>query len=162
MLADRTRIRKASVHHHFPAKRDFTRALAEAHLHTVRLHLAAADDDLRRGYYALRSFMRERREALENGEAFDLLTAMSADAGSLSPETRSVVAEIREQVVRRVAGILQTGRRDRTISVAGDIEDEARAVLAQIEGAELAARAAGDMAAFDRTVATREKRMAAH
>lgn len=162
MLAERTGIRKASVHHHFSAKSDFTKALVEAHVEVLASNVVAGDDDQRRGYYAMRALLRERREALDSGNALDLVTAMSADAGSLPSDTRQMVADARELVVRRLAGILQTGRRDRTIAVAGNIEDEARAVLAQIEGAELAARAAGDIAAFDRSIATLEKRMAAH
>ena len=75
---------------------------------------------------------------------------------------RDLLGRARALVVRRLAAILQTGRRDRTIAVAGDIEAEAYAVLAQIEGAELAARATGDVSEFDRALATLDKRMSAY
>ena len=110
----------------------------------------------------MREFLRERREQSGGGTALDLLTSLSADASTLEKESRTALASARELVVRRIAAILQTGRRDRTIAVAGDIEEEARAVLSQVEGAQIAARAAGDIAVFDRTLATLEKRTAAH
>lgn len=161
-LALRAGIRKASVHHHFPAKADFGAALIALETEALTSALAAAEGDTRRGYLAMREFLRERREQSGGGTALDLLTSLSADASTLEKESRTALASARELVVRRVAAILQTGRRDRTIAVAGDIEEEARAVLSQVEGAQIAARAAGDIAVFDRTLATLEKRTAAH
>jgi TetR/AcrR family transcriptional regulator, transcriptional repressor for nem operon len=161
-VADRAGIRKASIHHHFPAKADFARALIAHHADRLAAEAVEAESDPRRGYLALRALLRARRIHVGDGAAVDLLTAFAADAGTLDAPARAALAAARELVVRRIAAILQAGRRDRTIAVAGDIEDEARAALAQIEGAELAARAAGDAALFDRTLATLEKRMAAH
>lgn len=161
-IADRAGIRKASMHHHFPAKTDFARALVARHAETLEADLAEAEGDTRRGYVALRALLRARRERVGDGAAVDLLTALSADTHALDAPARRALAEARELVVRRIAAILLIGRRDRTIAVAGDIEDEARAALAQIEGAEIAARAAGDAGMFDRTLALLEKRMAAH
>jgi TetR/AcrR family transcriptional repressor of nem operon len=161
-IADRAGIRKASVHHHFPSKADFARALVSHHAAGLAARLQEAEGDTRRGYLALRSFLRERRDAIGEGAGLDVLTALAADASLLDAPTREALVAARELVIRRLAAILQAGRRDRTIAVAGDIEDEARSLLAQVEGAELAARAAGDAALFDRTLAMVEKRMAAH
>lgn len=161
-IADRAGIRKASIHHHFPAKADFARALIAHHAQKIAAELTEAECDTRRGYLALRALLRARRERVGEGAGVDLLTALTADARTLDGPARAALAETRELVVRRIAAVLLTGRRDRTIAVAGDIEDEARAALAQIEGAELAARAAGGAAMFDRTIAMLEKRMAAH
>lgn len=161
-LATGAGIRKASVHHHFATKADFAAALIARETEALTTALSAAEADTRRGYLAMREFLRERREESDEGTALDLLTALSADASTLNGGSLAALASARELVVRRIAAILQTGRRDRTIAVAGDIEEEARAVLSQVEGAQIAARAAGDIAVFDRTLATLEKRTAAH
>lgn len=161
-IADRAGIRKASVHHHFPAKADFAQALVAYRAEALTAELAETEGDTRRGYMALRAFLRERRDQTGDGAALDILTALAADANLLDAPTRAALAAARELVVRRIAAILQAGRRDRTIAVAGDIEEEARAALAQIEGAELAARVAGNAAPFDRALATLENRTAAH
>ncbi|ANY19973.1 HTH-type transcriptional repressor NemR [Tsuneonella dongtanensis] len=161
-VAQRAGIRKASVHHHFASKAIFAAALVSRLAELAEADLSDAEADHRRGYLALKTLLRERRDQIDDGHALDPLTALAAGADALDDATRAALGHARELVLRRIASILQAGRRDRTISVAGDIEEEARAVLAQIEGAELAARAAGDGAMFDRTIATLEKRMAAH
>ena len=161
-VARRAGIRKASLHHHFPIKLDFGLALVERRIAALEAELAAAEADHRRGTVLLRAFIRARREALMEGEALDVLTALAGDAAPLDRAMRDALGAARGLVVRRLAAILQAGRRDRTIAVAGDIEEEARGLLAQIEGAELAARAVGDVAEFDRALATFEKRMSAY
>lgn len=162
MLAERAGIRKASIHHHFAAKADFGRALMERRARRLGRELEALPDDRRRGCALLRGLIQARRAQCLDGEAVDLVTAMSADPAVADRATRDALAGARETLVRHIAHALQVGRRDRTIVVAGDIEDEARAVLAQIEGAELAARASRGAAAFDRALATLDRRMSAY
>ena len=53
-----------------------------------------------------------------------------------------------------IESVLLTGRRDRSISVGGDPSEEALAILAQLQGAQLLARAAGDVTRFDTALAT--------
>ncbi|MGX7925372.1 TetR/AcrR family transcriptional regulator [Tsuneonella sp. HG094] len=161
-VASRAGIRKASLHHHFQTKLDFGLALIERRIAALEAEQAVADADQRRGTVMFRAFIRARREALAEGEALDVLTALAGDAAPLGRAMRDALGTARGLTVRRLAAILQTGRRDRTIAVAGDIDEEARALLAQIEGAELAARAVGDVAEFDRALATFEKRMSAY
>ncbi len=161
-LSDRAGIRKASIHHHFPAKIDFGRALIERRTAALREELSPQEEDRRRGCIQLRALIATRRARCVDGSACDLLTAMAADAGTLGQAAREALAAARELIVQQLAAILQTGRRDRTIMVAGDIEDEARAILAQVEGAELAAKASGEAAAFDRVLATLQRRMSAY
>lgn len=161
-VATRAGIRKASLHHHFSTKLDFGLALLERRIAACEAELSTGDADQRRGTVMLRAFIRARREALAEGEALDFLTALAGDAALLDRAMRDRLGRARALVVRRLAAILQAGRRDRTIAVAGDIEAEAYAVLAQIEGAELAARATGNVSEFDRALATLDKRMSAY
>ncbi|MFN3510392.1 MAG: TetR/AcrR family transcriptional regulator, partial [Tsuneonella troitsensis] len=88
-LALRAGIRKASVHHHFPAKSDFGAALIALETEALTRALAAAEGDTRRGYLAMREFLRERREQSGGGTALDLLTSLSADASTLEKESRT-------------------------------------------------------------------------
>ncbi len=161
-LAERAGVRKASIHHHFPAKSDFGRALVERHERLLQRELDAVGEDRRRGCAQLRSMVQARRAICADGPAVDLVTAMSADPTVVDAPTRESLKGARRCLVRQIAHALQVGRRDRTIVVAGDIEEEARAVLAQIEGAELAVRASGDIGDFDRALATLDRRMSAY
>ncbi|MCT2560118.1 TetR/AcrR family transcriptional regulator [Tsuneonella sp. YG55] len=161
-LADRAGIRKASIHHHFPSKSDFGRALMNRCVRRVERAFEALETDRRRGSALLRSVIQTRRTGCAHSGAVDLVTAMSADPAVTDPATREGLASARETLVRHIAHALQVGRRDRTIAVAGDIEEEARAVFAQIAGAELAARASGNVAEFDRALATLDRRMSAY
>ncbi len=161
-LAERAGVRKASIHHHFPAKSDFGRALIERRERQLRHELDALGEDRRRGCALMRGIAQMRRAICSDGSAVDLVTAMSADPTVTDPSTREALKGTRTSLVRQIAHALQIGRRDRTIVVAGDIEEEARAVLAQIEGAELAVRASGDIGDFDRALATLERRMSAY
>lgn len=161
-LADRAGIRKASIHHHFSTKAEFGRALIERRAKRLRRQLEALMDDRRRGCALLRGLIHARRQACRGGEAVDLVTAMSADPAATDGAARAALVDARQTLVRHIAHALQAGRRDRTIVVAGDIDEEARSVLAQIEGAEIAARASRDIAAFDRALATLDRRMSAY
>jgi TetR/AcrR family transcriptional repressor of nem operon len=162
MLAGVVGIRKASLHHHFSAKADFGLALLERHLDRLEGERAAAEFDTRRGSAAMRGWLRDRREHLADGARLDLLTAFALAAPDLPEPLRAALGKARDVLLARIRAILLAGRRDRSIAVPGDIEDEARTILALVEGGELAARAAGDAAAFDRVLGGLEARMTAH
>jgi TetR/AcrR family transcriptional repressor of nem operon len=162
VLATAASIRKASVHHHFPSKADFALALAVRHLDRLQAARADAESDPRRGSAALRGFLKERREQIADGRGMDLAAAFACGALPAGEELETALVACREAVHGRLRAILQAGRRDRSIAVGGDLDDEARAILAQVDGAELAARLAGDPNEFDRALATLAGRLSSH
>jgi TetR/AcrR family transcriptional repressor of nem operon len=161
-LANAVGVRKASLHHHFPTKAEFGLALVERHRDRLEGDRAAAEFDPRRGSAAMRAWLRERREHLGDGARLDLLTAFALETPALPGALQAALDRARATLLARIRAILLAGRRDRSIAVPGDIESEAQTILALVEGGEIAARAAGDAAAFDRVLAGLDARMTAH
>ena len=153
-LATLAGIRKASIHHHFPAKASLGLALVDRHADRLAGELAVLSERSRSGGDALRAYLARCRNDLRDGASVSLLAAMIADAAKLPEEMRGQVTRLRELVVRWLGDVLQRGRQDRSISVSGGPREEGLAVFVQLLGAQLAARAARDPSLFDAASAT--------
>lgn len=152
-LARAAGIRKASVHHHFPAKADLGRALVERHAQRLGEELAAISSGARTGADVLRALAAAFRAPLAESESLSLLTVLAAERASLPQPMQEALRD----AVRRLAGCLEDafrrGRQDRSIAVPGEPAVEALAALAQLQGAQLVAHAERDPGAFDSAIA---------
>lgn len=151
-------IRKASIHHHFPTKADFGLAVLQRYAERVRDALTEFGKS-RIGSQALYKLIEFYRDALTDGEQLCLCVALSGDVDTLSEETLETLSETNAEIADWIAQTLLTGRRDRSISVGGDPSEEAIAILAQLQGAQLIARAGRNVALFDHAVATLRTRL---
>jgi TetR/AcrR family transcriptional regulator, transcriptional repressor for nem operon len=153
-LAEAVGIRKASIHHHFPTKADLALALIERYSQTVSsrleqlgaLHSLAGDQ--------LKAVIATYREAIDGGNKLCLCVALCSDRDSLNPAVLSQVDTFRAMVAGHLQAVFALGRADHSISGVKEAEVEALACLAQLEGAQLAARAARDPARFDAAIAS--------
>lgn len=151
-LARETGIRKASVHHHFATKADF--GLAVFQRYAARFTAVLRDfSGSRTGGQALYRAIQFYRDALADGEQLCLCAALSSDRQTLSEEVCKALADANAATVQWIEGVLLQGRRDRSISVGGEPSEEALAILAQLQGAQLLARAANDVTLFDQATA---------
>ena len=147
-------IRKASIHHHFPAKSDLGLAVLERYSERLQTALADIEATSRTGGDALRGAIALYRAALGDGERMCLCAALASDIVAISPEMRTSLQSANEMTARWFESILLRGRRDRTITVGGDPAEEAVAILAQLQGAQLLARAATAVEPFDKATVT--------
>lgn len=153
-LAGLAGIRKASIHHHFPAKADLGSALLDRYADRLAGDLAAIAGRSRSGGDALRTYLARCRKELSEGAGMSLLAALVADAARLPEAMREPLMRLQAMVSQWLGRIMQRGRQDRSISVSGNPDEEGMAVFAQLLGAQLAARSAKDPSLYDAASAT--------
>ncbi len=157
-LARETGIRKASVHHHFATKADFGLAVLIRYAERLR-GLLGMFANSRSGGQALHKLITLYREMLSESHHLCLCVALAGDRTILSERMHAVLAQTNAATASWIESVLLTGRKDRSISVGGDPAEEAWAILGQLQGAQLLARAAGDVEQFDQCIATLKARL---
>ena len=146
-------ITKASLHYHFPGKAELGEALIRRYASRFASALARIDA--------------ERRTALDRLEGYvdlyaDVLSGQRmCMCGMLAAEYDTLPAAMGEAIIRFfddneawLAGVLELGLVDGTLSFAGDAEEVAQAMIGTLEGAMLIARPYRDLERF-RTAARR-------
>lgn len=148
-LADAAGIRKASIHHHFPAKADLGLALIERY--SARLEVALGDivSSTSTGGEALEQIIAVYRAALDGGNSMCLCCSMAGDAALLTRPMSDALDMANQKTIIRILEVLDRGNADGTIAKVAQVEGFATAILATLQGAQLLARAAGDVSRFD-------------
>jgi TetR/AcrR family transcriptional regulator, transcriptional repressor for nem operon len=152
-LAVAVGIRKASIHYHFPTKADLALALIERYAIRFFEALDQIVADQPSGAARLKSYVALCRAALSGGEQLCLCIVFSAGRDSLSAEVLTKVDAFHMTVALWLTETFALGQQDQSITGVGDPHQEAQACLAQMEGAQLIARAAKDVSRFDAAVA---------
>ena len=138
---------KAGLHYHFRGKAELGEALIERY--AARFADALATIDERPGD------AREKLAAYAGLYAEVLRRERMCLCGILAAEYRTLPAPMCEAIVRFfddnerwLTRVLAAGRREDTLTFAGDSDDAARTLLGGLEGAMLVARPYGDAARF--------------
>lgn len=159
-LAAGVGIRKASVHHHFP-----TKAALSADL-VARYHArVAADCTLMERHNAtasarLRALIGYYRDATAQGEQLCLCVALSGSRDSLPGDVLAALTDYRCMIIGWLETVFAAAHADGTVYAVQPAPQEAPALLATLEGAQLAARTAQDASAFDSALAVFTSRLA--
>ena len=153
-LARDAGIRKASIHHHFPAKADLGLAVLERYAERLEARLEEIGAQSACAGAALRSAVDLYRDALGEGNSRCLCAALAGDGKQSSPAIMKRLAAANAMVTSWFRGVLADGQKDGTIAAVEAPDREAAAMLAQLQGAQLLARAGSDLSLFDRAVAT--------
>jgi len=148
-LSHEVGIRKASIHHHFPTKADLALALITRYRENFAAALSLIANRAPSGGERLRGYIDAYRSALLGGRAVCLCVAFSAGRESLADP---VLAELNAFHANSASWLQETfeqGRQDGSITGVEAPAEEAAAALALVEGAQLVARAAGDLSRYD-------------
>jgi len=148
-VAEATDIRKASIHHHFPAKADLaiavlqqSRAMFDADMAALR---AGGADDLAQ----LRAYIQHWERCIADDSApFCVAGMLGAELPVLPDE---VAAEVRAHFANLTGwleGVLESAAKGRRIKLASPVQVEAATLVSVVYGAMLAARAYGGAALF--------------
>ena len=159
-LSDAVGIRKASIHYHFPTKSELSVALITRYRETFFARLAEIEAAQANAGSRLRAYLETYRNALQGGESVCLCVAFTAARFGLDP---AVLSEIRRFTADSIDWLERLFRRaiaDGTVQAVQDAGAEAAACLALVEGAQLVARAAQDVARFDTSTAILGRRIA--
>lgn len=158
-LAEGTGIRKASVHYHFPAKGDLAVALAARYRTAFAAALGRISDAELHAGARLLAFLNLYRTASDHGRSVCLCVALSVTQTALPAAARQELAGFHNDVTSWLENVFRSGATSGSIRQVTDPRGEACAALAQVEGAQLMARAAQDPARFEAAIATLVQRV---
>ncbi len=145
-------IRKASIHHHFPTKADLSLALIERYSANFFATLDQIAELHPTGGGRLAAFVAAYRDALGGGSKLCLCVALCTSRDGLRADVLAMLDAFHITVTIWLGTVFAAGKADNSIAFVFDHLMEAHACLAQIEGAQLIARAAKDSGRFDAAV----------
>ena len=152
-LADRVGIKTASIHYHFATKGDLGLALVARHRKGLAATLADIDRHAADPPDRLRRFVALFRATLADGDRMCLCGMLAAEYRTLPPPVAAEVRLYFEDNERWLARTLLAGRKSGELAFADSAAVVARAAVASLEGAMLAARLYADRGRFDAAAA---------
>lgn len=158
-LANSVGIRKASIHYHFPTKADLALVLIKRYTESFYAALDVIATDRANGGDCLRAYIAIYRAALADGDELCLCVAFCTGRDSLSAPVLAKLNDFHAAVTTWLTGVFALGQSDGSIRSVQNPDQEARACLAQMEGAQLIARAAKNAVIFDQATAVTATRI---
>lgn len=147
-VAQAVGVKSSSVHYHFPTKGDLGAALARRYADEAEAALQALSDSLGDLAACFEIYTGIFRAALADDNRMCLCGIMSAEHDDLPAEVRAEVDRFTE-INLRWLDVALAGRPGREAS---PLREQAVAVFAAIEGAQLVARGRGDIALYDAAI----------
>lgn len=148
-IASAVGIRKASIHHHFPAKADLVEKLVEQYRKQTEAALEGLEAQVPDPLQQLRHYAGYWQQCIADGSRpFCICALLACEIDSL-PE--GVRAEVRQhfRLLNDWAGrVMARGARDGVLALRDDPAVAAEVFTAAVHGAMLAARASGNPAVF--------------
>lgn len=142
-------IRKASIHHHFPSKADLVRTVVELYRAEAREGLALLDRQLGDPLLALNAYVDYWSSCIAGGTSpFCICAMLAAEAPMIPDEIADEVRGHFEDLSGWLTITLEKGAAQGQLRLQGTPADEAKAFMASVHGAMLAARGFGDTATF--------------
>ena len=146
-IAQALEVTKASLHYHFPAKADLGARLIERYERNFAAALEAIDLEAKRPRDKLRRYVAIYEGVLQQ-DRMCLCGMLAAEFGTLPGAMRAEMRRFFDENERWLAGVLQQGKRDKTLRFTGPAVEVARALLDTLEGAMMIARTYGDVGRF--------------
>lgn len=148
-LAKAVGVKSSSVHYHFPTKGDLGAALAKRYTEegdTYLTQLLATSQD---PTWLLDRYVEVFRAALANDNRMCLCGIMSAEMENLPDEVRQEVDKFTQMNLEWLTKIVMLRHTDIKVP---DAEEQALAIFASIEGAQLVARGRQDIRLYDQAI----------
>ncbi|MCV9947497.1 TetR/AcrR family transcriptional regulator [Rhizobium sp. BT-175] len=148
-LAKEVGIKSASVHYHFPTKGDLGAALARRYTEEGAAFLAELLATSEDATWCMDKYTEIFRAALTNDNRMCLCGIMSAELDDLPTEVRIEVDKFAAMNAGWLAKVLSRAKPSASDQ---DLQEQAMAIFAAIEGAQLVARGCRDIGIYDRTI----------
>lgn len=152
-IASELGIRKASIHYHFPSKRDLETELLSRYRTGFMSELQSIESAVLGGPQQLQRYAQLYVSTLKD-DRICLAGMMASDIGALSEDLRNSLQAFFSNQVEWLAGVISTGKSNGEFEFAGPASSQASAFLAALQGGLLMANATGDKAAFKRLTQT--------
>ncbi|MDF2621115.1 MAG: transcriptional regulator, TetR family [Xanthobacteraceae bacterium] len=142
-------IRKASIHHHFPAKADLVRTLVARYREEAQAGIAALERNVPDPVGQLDAYTGYWQACIANESApFCVCALLATQIPVLPPEVALEVRAHFRALSAWLASVLERGARQGSLRLDGTARAEAETFLATVHGAMLSARAYGDAGMF--------------
>lgn len=148
-IASKVRIRKASIHHHFPTKGELGTELMVRYRAAFGAALGSIDAAKGDSRKKLQRYAKLFADVLRDDHRMCMCGMLAADFDALPKAVRVEVAAFFDDNEEWLAGLLERGREARELAFEGPARAQARLILSTFEGAMLVARAHGDVARFE-------------
>jgi TetR/AcrR family transcriptional repressor of nem operon len=152
-LADAVGLRKPSVFHHFKNKEQLTLALIDR---CATKHGPQYGEVVAKGISAPEK-LRQIASIFEDGLVNRRPCLLAALGSSINTMPANAVEELHntaQGAVERFSEVFEQGRRDGTLTFAGEPELAAMSFFAMLQGLQILARAKGDSAAFTKAASS--------
>jgi TetR/AcrR family transcriptional repressor of nem operon len=147
-LADRLKIRKASIHYYFPTKEDLGVSLVEFVVEHIKASQRKTEAQETSALTRLESFFDIFASIAADGEKICLCGALSSEWGGLPPKLQDATRILFSTFCNWLKAILEKGRKAGEIAKNGTIEEQAQFVLASLQGALQTSRAQSNPVLF--------------
>ena len=152
-ISKRVQISKASIHHHFPSKAELVKVVVAQYREEARQGLAALERQLDDPLAALKAYVDYWSTCIRDGTSpFCICAMLAAELPTIPPEIADEVRGHFQDLSAWLASVLKKGKARGQFQLHGSAAVEARAFMATVHGAMLAARAFGDPQMFQAIV----------
>jgi TetR/AcrR family transcriptional repressor of nem operon len=148
-IAKEVGVKSASVHYHFPTKGDLGAALASRYADEAKAFLDGLSVEPVDFDQTIKSYTEAFRSALANDNRMCLCGIMAAEYDGLPTDVRTQVDRFTDVNVEWLIKLLT---RHKPKAKADVIREQAVAIFAAIEGAQLVARGRGEIEIFDQCI----------
>lgn len=149
-LAERVGIRKASIHHHFPGKEDLVKAVVQEYRAEAQAEMAAMDQQINDPLVKVRGYADFWSACIKDGSSpFCICVMLAVELPTLPVEIAAEVTGHFSDLSDWLTSLLRAGEAQGIFQLNETAQAEARALMAGIHGAMLAARAFNNPQVFD-------------
>ncbi|MEO0421564.1 MAG: TetR/AcrR family transcriptional regulator [Pseudomonadota bacterium] len=149
-LAASVGIKKASIHYHFPTKADLAMALVTRYREANQAFRDEVDGSALDPGDKLSRYVAHYRQALGEGGMLCLCVSLALSPDRLSEQVRESLNAFHGESIDWLEAVIQDAISLGNLPDASDPREEASALLALVEGAQLHGRASGRVEDFDR------------
>ncbi|MBX4941781.1 TetR/AcrR family transcriptional regulator [Rhizobium binae] len=148
-ISDAIGIRKASIHHHFPAKAELVAVLVDRYTKQAQAGLQSLREQAASPADQLHFYIDYWRSCIENGsQPFCVCAMLASEMQMLPDEVASRVRAHFRNLAAWLTSVLQAGVEQGLFRLDKRPEEQAQMLMASVHGAMLSARALGDSGLF--------------
>jgi TetR/AcrR family transcriptional repressor of nem operon len=146
-ISDTVGIRKASIHHHFPQKKDMVYALLSRCDSTYGVHYRTIVDDNGSAPEKLRQLAGVFADGVTTGKLC-LVGMISSDMNTLDPTSCKILEKTLQGTVDIFSAAFKQGRKEGSLIFKGTDKEAAYTFFSFLVGAQVAARVKGGVEGF--------------
>jgi TetR/AcrR family transcriptional repressor of nem operon len=148
-VAEAVKIRKASIHHHFPTKAGLVVAVLRRHRARILEGMKALDDQIETPLGRIKNYFKYWDGCIEGRTlSFCIGALLGTEMPSLPEEVQAEVRLHFSMLTEWFERTLKAGTKVRTIHLQGTVATEAQMLIAVLHGAMLSARATNNCDVF--------------